>query len=276
MPGAADIQVYVDQFLLWGARVVVAAAIFFIGRYLARWLSGLVVRAIRKFSADRAIASFAETLAYWLLLTVVILAALDQLGLSITSLLAVLAAAGLAVGLALKDSLSNVASGLLIIVLRPFTVGDYVTMAGHSGTVTEIGLFCTRLQTPDNRLITISNSDIFGGAIVNEYVYPTRRVDLVVSIAYEDDIAKARAIAEGILRGDPRVLSDPPPTVYVAELADSGINLNIRPWVKSGDYWPFYWEMLEAVKTAFDRGGITIPYPQREVRLRSNGGDGRG
>jgi len=179
----------------------------------------------------------------------------------------VLGALGLAVGLALKDSLSNIAAGIMIILFRPFRIGDAVTIAGVTGSVQQIGLFNTVLHTPDNQKIIVPNSKILGDIITNITANETRRIDLVVGISYEDDIDKAKAILWELAAKDQRILKDPAPTIAVAELADSSVNLVFRPWVKTSDYWAVRFDLTEQIKKTFDAEGVSIPYPQQDVHL---------
>jgi small conductance mechanosensitive channel len=183
------------------------------------------------------------------------------------SFAAVLAAAGLAIGLALQGSLGNFASGVMLIALRPFKAGDYIEAAGTAGTVTEVHVFATTLTTPDNRVVIVPNGQITSGNIVNYSAKDTRRLDLVFGIGYGDDVVKARAVLQDIVSGVPRVLGDPAPTIAVLALGESSVDIAVRPWVKSGDYWPLAFDLKEKVKVEFDRQGISIPFPQRDVHL---------
>ena len=210
---------------------------------------------------------FLGNIAYGILLVAVVLAAVDSLGVNVTSLMAILGAAGLAVGLALKDSLSNFASGVMIIIFRPFNIGDFVTAGGSSGVVDEIGLFATLMHTGDNQRIIVPNSAILNGTIVNTSALSTRRIDLVIGIGYDDNIGQARDIIMGILEADERIFKDPAPDVAVAELGDSSINLNVRPWVNAADYWTVRPDLLEHIKVQLDSAGISIPYPQQDVHM---------
>jgi small conductance mechanosensitive channel len=218
---------------------------------------------------DDMLTKFVSNILYTVLLVVVAIAALDQLGVQTTSLLAVLGAAGLAVGLALKDSLANFASGVMLIIFRPFKVGDFIEAAGIAGVVEEVRIFSTIMRTGDNRGIIIPNGQIYGGPIVNVTARPTRRIDMVFGIGYEDDIRKARQLIEAELAADERILEDPAPVVMVAELADSSVNINVRPWVNTGDYWDVRGNLLERIKLSFDENGISIPYPQRDVHMHN-------
>lgn len=200
-----------------------------------------------------------------------ILAAIDTLGVNVTSLLAVLGAAGLAVGLALKDSLSNFAAGVMLMVFRPFRIGDFITAGGTSGVVDEIGLFCVLMRTGDNQRIIIPNSAVFGSTIVNTSALPTRRIDLVIGISYDDNIGTAKQIIENVIKADSRVLENPAPVIAVSELGDSSVNLVVRPWVNTADYWAVRWDLTENIKVKLEEGGISIPFPQRDVHLYNEG-----
>lgn len=256
-----------ENALDWGIKIVTAIAIFFIGKMVAKMAASLLEKALTKSGTDTMLVGFLRNIAYSVLLIAVLLAAVDSLGVNVTSLMAILGAAGLAVGLALKDSLSNFAAGVMIIIFRPFNIGDYITAGGTSGVVDEIGLFATMMHTGDNQRIIVPNSAILGSNITNSSALPTRRIDLVIGIGYDDNIGQARDIILAILQADERILADPEPGVAVAELGDSCINLNVRPWVNSGDYWTVRPYLLEAIKVKFDEAGISIPYPQQDVHM---------
>lgn len=250
-----------------GLKVLIAILTFYIGRMIAKKLAEVTRKIMIKARVDETLRGFLRNIIYYALLAAVIVMALGQAGLNITSFLAVLGAAGLAVGLALKDSLSNFAAGVMLIMLNFFKKGDYVTVAGESGTVAAVRIFNTILNTPDNRQIIIPNASILNSSITNVSANPTRRVDLVFGIGYDDDLLKAKTILENILAEDPRVLKDPAPNVAVNELADSSVNFVVRPWVNSSDYWAVYWDLTEKVKLTFDAEGISIPFPQTDVHL---------
>jgi len=252
---------------LYGLRVVSAIAIFVIGRWVAKGITRLIKRLMVKRKVDETLVSFVSHLGYVALLAFVIVAALNKLGIQTASFIAVIAAAGLAIGLALQGSLSNFAAGILMIIFRPFKVGDYIEGAGVAGTVETIQIFTTQLKTPDNKTIIIPNSKISSDNIVNYSTKGTRRVELVFGIAYDDDIDKARQIIMDIITNDARVLKDPEPLVVVSELANSSVNLTTRAWAASADVWNFFFETTEKVKKAFDAQGITIPFPQRDVHI---------
>lgn len=251
----------------WGMSIAIALAIFFIGKILARMLSKLLEKVLLRSGTNSLLVGFMVNISYAILIVAVVLAAVDSLGVNITSLLAIVGAAGLAVGLALKDSLSNFASGVMIIIFRPFATGDYITAGGTSGVVDEIGLFATLMHSGDNQRIIVPNSAILGGNIINTSALPTRRIDMVFGIGYDDNIGQARDIIMAILEADERILEDPAPSVSVGELAESSVNLKVRPWVMSGDYWSVKPDLLELIKVKFDEVGISIPYPQQDVHM---------
>ena len=253
----------------WSIKIAVALAIFVIGRWIAKWLTGVVRKLMAKSDMDDMLIQFLGNIVYTILLLVVVMAALDHIGIQTTSLLAVFGAAGLAIGLALKDSLGNFSSGVMLILFRPFKVGDFIEAGGESGVVEEVRMFATILRTGDNREVIIPNSQIYGGTIVNYSANETRRIDLVFGIGYDNDIAKAKQTLDSVMQQDERILSYPAPAVAVGELANSNVNFNVRPWVKSTDYWPVRADMLEKVKLAFDANGISIPYPQQDVYMRN-------
>ncbi len=268
LPGDWTDPTFIQSLLIpWGIRIAVALAIFIVGRWVAGWLAGIVRKVMVKSHMDEMLVNFLGNIVYTILLLVVVMAALDHLGIQTTSLLAVFGAAGLAVGLALKDSLGNFSSGVMIILFRPFKVGDFIEAGGASGVVEEVRMFATILLTGDNRQIIVPNGQIYGGTIINYSAKQTRRIDLVFGIGYGDDIARARQLIIEIMQQDERILSDPAPNVAMGELADSSVNFNVRPWVKSADYWPVRADMLEKVKLAFDANGISIPFPQQDVHM---------
>ena len=252
---------------LYGMKIVVALIIFFVGKMVAKWISQLAQSAMIKKQVDPALQHFVSSLVYFSLLAFVVIAALAQIGIQTASFIAVVGAAGLAIGLALQGSLANFAAGFLILLLRPFRIGDYVEIAGTAGTVDKIMIFNTELTTPDNKKIIIPNGRITADNIVNYSANDTRRVDLVMGISYGDDIDKAKQVINDVLAADERVLKDPEPTVKVAELADSSVNIIVRPWAKTGDYWGLYWDLTETLKKRFDQEGISIPFPQRDVHM---------
>ncbi len=245
----------------------IALAILLIGLWLAKRIKNISMAVMEKRGLDPLLASFSASIAHILVVVFVVIASLGQLGIQTTSLIAVLGAAGLAVGLALQGSLSNFASGVIIIALRPFKVGDFVEAGGISGIVEGIQIFSTSMRTGDNKSIIVPNSAITGGIITNYSAKDTRRVDLVVSIGYSDDIPTAKAILQKLVDEDDRILKDPAPVIAVNELADNSVNLVVRPWTSTADYWNVYWDLTEKVKMTFDKEGISIPFPQRDVHL---------
>jgi small conductance mechanosensitive channel len=251
-----------------GFNIVVALIIFFVGRWLARLISKLVGKGLAKSDLDRTLVKFTKNLTYIGLLVFVVIAALARAGIETTQFAVVLGAAGLAIGLALQGSLANFAAGFLMIVFRPFRVGDFIEAAGVKGTVQEIHIFNTVLNRPDNVRVTIPNAQLTAGNIMNYTVNGTRRVDLLIGVSYEDDLKKARQVIEEVLANDERVLKEPAPTVAVSELADSSVNFVVRPWVKAADYWNVYFDVTAKVKLALDKSGITIPFPQRDVHIK--------
>ncbi len=251
----------------YGTNLVFAILIYIIGKWIARGVKSILVRAMEKAQVDKLLVTFVSNLAYAGLLTVVIIAALGQLGIQTASFIAILGAAGLAVGFALQGSLSNFAAGVLIIVFRPFKVGDFVEAGGIAGVVESIDIFTSHIRTGDNKAITIPNGKIMGDTIINYSAKETRRIDLVIGISYDADIKQAKSILSDIVSADERILNDPAVTIGVLELADSSVNIALRPWVKSGDYWAVYFDLQETIKYRFDEAGIGIPYPQTDVHL---------
>jgi small conductance mechanosensitive channel len=248
-------------------QAIIALAIFILGRWVARFATGLVGKLMKKNGMDAMLIKLVEKVVYVALLGVVVLAAIDQLGIDTTSALAIFGAAGLAVGLALKDSLSNFAAGVMLILHRPFSVGDFVEVSGVSGKVFEVSLISTVLITGDNRRIIIPNGIVYSDKIVNHSAEDTRRVDVIFGIGYDDDMATAQKLIMEVMKGDPRILADPEPAIALAELADSSVNLAARPWAKTEDYWAVKGDLMKNVKQAFDANGISIPYPQQDLHV---------
>lgn len=253
----------------WTIRIVTAAAIWIIGKWVAEKLTGVLRNVMTRAGVDVMLAQFLGNIINTVLLVVVVIAALDNLGVPTTSMLAVFGAAGLAVGLALKDSLGNFASGVMLITFRPFKVGDFIEAGGISGVPEEIRIFSTVMRTPDNRQIIVPNGQIANGVIINYNAKPTRRLDLVFGISYGDDIRKAKTIIERIIGEDERILKDPAPLVAIGELADSRVTINVHPWVNTEDFGTVRADLLERVKLAFDAEGVTIPFPQRDVHIHA-------
>jgi len=266
IPDNIDIQQLIETYVLpWGINIVMALAIFVIGKFIVGILVKLSKKLMVKANVDKLLVNFIGSIINTVLLLFVVIAALDQLGVDTTSMIALVGAAGLAIGLALQGTLQNLASGVMLIIFRPFTDGDFIEAAGVTGVVEEIGIFSITMRTGDNREIIIPNGEVYGGTITNNSRRATRRVDMVFGIGYDDDLKKAKDILNRILSEDERVLKDPAPLVAVAELADSSVNFNVRPWCATGDYWSVYFDTHEKVKLTFDAEGISIPYPQMDV-----------
>ena len=256
----------------YGLKIIGAIIILILGRIAAGIGRSICRRVLQKTKTDPSIISFVGSLAYVIILVFAVLAALAKFGIQTASFVAVLGAAGFAVGFALQGSLANFAAGVLILVLRPYKIGDYIEGAGVAGTVKKIELFTTVLATPDNAKIIVPNGKLFGDVIKNVSGYDTRRVDLVIGIGYSSSIQKAYEVLKKILDEEERVLSDPVPQIAVSELADSSVNLVVRPWVKSADYWSTKFDLTRRIKEAFDENGIDIPFPQ--VVMHSAQADG--
>jgi small conductance mechanosensitive channel len=252
---------------VFGLKILAAIAIFVIGKWVAGFLRNFSAKLMTKSKVDATLVRFLGHVIYVALLVFVILAALGQLGIQTTSFIAIIGAAGLAVGLALQGSLSNFAAGVLMIIFRPFKVGDVIEGAGVLGTVEEIQIFTTQLKTPDNRMVIIPNGKLTDDNIINYTAKPARRVDLVFGVSYSDDIDKVKAVIADVLKQDDRILADPPVTIGLLEMADSSINFAVRPWVKPADYWNVYFNINESMKKRFDAEGISIPFPQRDVHV---------
>ena len=248
-------------------NILAAVAIFIVGRWVAKLLRAVSVRLMARANVDETLSKFLANIIYSLLLTFVVVAAVDRLGVNTTSLAAVLAAAGLAVGFALQSSLANFASGVMLILFKPFKVGDFVEAGGSKGVVEEIHIFSTIMRTGDNVQIIVPNGQITGGTITNFSAKATRRIDLVVGCGYGDDLKAVRDFLESLVAGDDRILKDPEPVVAVNELADSSVNFVVRPWVGAADYWVVRWDLTEKIKLGFDEKGFNIPYPQQEVHV---------
>ena len=261
-----DVQQIIETYVLpWGINIVMALAIFIIGKFIIGVLVNVAKKLMLKAKVDKILVNFIASIIKTVLLLFVVIAALDQLGVDTTSMIALIGAAGLAIGLALQGTLQNLASGVMLIIFRPFTDGDFIEAAGVSGVVEEIGIFSITMRTGDNREVIVPNGEIYGGTITNNSRRATRRVDMVFGIGYDDDLLQAKAILNRILSEDERILADPAPTVAVGELADSSVNFYVRPWCNTSDYWGVYGDIHEKVKLTFDAEGISIPYPQMDV-----------
>jgi len=253
----------------YGLKLIGAVAILIAGKIVAGLLRKLIARLLTRLKTDQAIVSFAGTLVYVLILVFAVVAALSNLGVEMTSFIALIGAAGLAVGFALQGTLSNFAAGILILIFRPFRVGDWISAAGVLGEVREIQIFETVLVTADNIRITVPNGKIYGDVIENITTLGTRRVEVEVGISYSAPVKKAHQILERLCREDGRILADPAPQVVVSELADSSVNFKVRPWTKSSDFWAVKFDLTRKIKETFDEEGIEIPFPQRVVHMVS-------
>ncbi len=254
--------------LSYSVKVLVALVILYLGRWLSKSLTRMLEKALIHRKVDRAVVSFLSGIIQAAIMVATILIALSQVGIQTASFIAILGAAGLAIALALQGSLSNFASGVLIILFRPFRAGDFVDAAGVSGVVEKIEIFQTVMKSSDNKRIIVPNSQITGSAIINYSAEKTRRVDLTVGISYDSDLKKAKQLLEQILKADSRILAEPAPTIAVGALADSSVNILIRPWVNAADYWPVYWDTLEKIKLTFDEHQIVIPFPQMDLHFK--------
>ncbi len=256
-----------EMLMQYGPKLLAAIAIFIIGKMIAKWIKKMISRLMTKSNVDPMIIGFTSSLAYIGLMVFVVVAALGQVGIQTTSFIAILGAAGLAIGLALQGSLANFAAGFLLIIFRPFKVGDVIEAAGVTGKVDVIQIFTTTLKTPDNKTIIVPNAKLGNDNIINYSTQKTRRVDMVVGVSYDADLKEVRSILQEIVDQDKRILRDPEPQIVVGELADSSVNFYVRVWVESGDYWGVYFDANETVKIRMDAAGIGIPYPQRDVHL---------
>lgn len=262
-----QLEFYASQY---GLNLIFAILILVVGLWLAKVLTKSLMKTLNKKNVDPTLSKFIIALTRIALILFVILAAINRVGIQTTSFVAVLGAAAFAVGFALQGSLSNFASGVMLIIFRPLKVGDYIEGAGQSGTVEEVGIFVTILKTPDNKVIFIPNSKLMGDSIINYSVKDKRRVDMVFGISYSDDIDKAKKVINQIISNDPRILKDPAPQIVVSALADSSVNFYVRPWVNSADYWGVYFDITEAIKKSFDDHELSIPFPQRDVYIHQS------
>ncbi|NQT37194.1 MAG: mechanosensitive ion channel [Planctomycetes bacterium] len=248
-------------------NILAAIVLFIVGRWVAKILRAFSVKLMARADVDETLSKFLANIVYGLLLTFVVVAAVDRLGVNTTSLAAVIAAAGLAIGLALQSSLANFASGVMLILFKPFEVGDFVEAGGSKGVVEEIHIFSTIMRTGDNIQMIVPNGQITGGTITNFTAKKTRRIDLVIGCGYGDDLKAVRDFLESLIAADERILKDPEPVVAVNELADSSVNFVVRPWVGAADYWAVRWDLTEKIKLGFDEKGFSIPYPQQDVHV---------
>jgi small conductance mechanosensitive channel len=257
----------IEGISLYGMKVLAAIIILVVGLWVAKRLKNLLRRVLEKKQVDPTLVGFFANLLYGTLAVFVVIAAINKLGMQTTSFVAVIGAAGLAIGLALQGSLSNFAAGVLLILFKPFKAGNFIKAGGEAGIVVEVGLLTTELKTPDNVKIVMPNSSILGGPITNFSAHDTRRVDMVVGVSYGDDLNKTKQVIDGILANDERVLKDPAPQVAVSNLGDSSVDFVVRPWVNAADYWDFKFDFTKTVKERLEAEGISIPFPQRDVHL---------
>ena len=263
-----NVNELIDTYLIpFGMKLIVAIIIFVIGKMVAKLLVNLFGKIMKHSKYDDMLIDFLKSIVNAILMLFVIVASLDHLGVDTTSLVAILGAAGLAIGLSLQGSLQNFAAGVMLLVFRPFKQGDFVEAGGTAGVVKNITIFTTIMTTPDNKEIIVPNGNIYSGNIINYSAKATRRVDMVFGIGYDSDLRQAKQILQEILDADERILKDPEAQIAVSELADSSVNFVVRPWVKSADYWGVLFDTTESVKLKFDEVGISIPFPQMDVHM---------
>ncbi|TNH08918.1 mechanosensitive ion channel family protein [Testudinibacter sp. TR-2022] len=263
-----DFNTVLNQWIIpYGTKILLAIAIYFIGKSVARFLSGLLGKAVLRSSKDEMLQGFVSSISYFLFLLIVVIAALSQLGINTSSLVALIGAAGLAIGLALQNSLQNFAAGVMILVFKPFRKGDYIEAGGVAGVVNQIGLLVVELRTGDNKTVLVPNGKVFGDSITNYSTNETRRVDFIFDIDYSSDITAAKQIIADCLAQESRILQNPEPTIVVGSLASNSVQLFVRPWARTADYWGVYFAITEKVKLEFDRAGIAIPFNQLNVHL---------
>lgn len=256
-----------DLLIQYGVNIISAVLILFIGNFVVKMIANSVAKVLEKKSMDKAVVEFIHGIVRYLLLVIVLIAALSRIGVQTASVVAVIGAAGLAIGLALQGSLSNFAAGVLIVAFRPFKSGDYVEVGGVAGSVEAIQIFQTVLKTPDNKMVVVPNSGVIGSPITNYSRHATRRVDLVIGVSYKADLKQTKQVIRETLEKDPRILKDPDMTIGVLALADSSVNFVVRPWCNTADYWDVYFDSTQAIKEALDAAGIEIPFPQMDVHL---------
>lgn len=268
-------QEYIDMLVElatnYGLNVIFAILILIIGMMIAGWVRRLVLKLCEKSTRiDITLGAFFSSLARYIIIIFTVLAVLDRFGVETTSLVAILGAASLAIGLALQGTLSNVAAGVMLLIFRPFKVGDVIEAGGHVGSIKDLGLFVTEMATGDNVKIIVPNGQIWGSSIKNFSAHENRRVDLLIGIGYSDDIDKAIAEIGNVLDADDRVLKTPEASIFVGELADSSVNIVVRAWTANGNYWPLKAALTKNIKHKFDETGINIPFPQRDIHIVSN------
>jgi small conductance mechanosensitive channel len=263
----------IDFGMDFGIKLATALAIFLIGKFIIRLIVGTISKVMTNQAVDKTLKTFICNFVQISLMVVVVIASIGALGVETTSFIAIIGTAGLAVGLALQGSLSNFASGVLIVLFRPYRVGDFIEAAGIAGSVDQVQILTTILKTGDNKQIIVPNSQIMDSIITNYSANDTRRVDMVIGVSYDDDLDKVRKILQNLIATEERILDEPATTIAVSELADSSVNFVVRPWVKSSDYWGVMFDMTEAIKKRFDKEGISFPYPQQDVHLYNQDSD---
>lgn len=257
----------IELIMTYGPKLLLAIVVLLVGLWLIKILVKAFKKVLENAGTDVSLQKFLTSLVSILLKALLIISVASMIGIATTSFVAILGAAGLAIGLALQGSLANFAGGVLILLFKPFKVGDFINAQGHAGTVHEIQVFNTILKTPDNKTIIIPNGPLSNGSIINLSTEALRRVDLTYAISYKDDIKKAKDVLHAVVDGDKRVLKDPAPAILVSQLSDSAVNFEVRAWCNTSDYWDIYFDMHEKVKLAFDKAGVSIPYPQRELHV---------
>ena len=258
-----------DLLLQYAVNIIAALAILIIGNLVVKAVSNSMTKLLNKKEMDPAVVHFIASLVRYVLFTIVLIAALGRVGVQTASVVAVIGAAGLAVGLALQGSLANFAAGVLIVAFRPFKAGDYVEISGVAGSVESIQIFQTVLTTPDNKMIVVPNGSVIGGPIVNYSRHATRRIDYVIGVSYGADLKQTKEVIHRVLAAEKRLLPTPTPTVGVQALADSSVNFVVRPWVKTAEYWDVYFDLLQAIKEELDKEGIEIPFPQMDIHVNN-------
>ncbi|HDZ3574969.1 TPA: mechanosensitive ion channel [Mannheimia haemolytica] len=265
-----NIETMLNEWIIpYGTKILLAIAIFVVGKFLARLISRLLGKAALKSTKDEVLQSFIVSISYFLLLLIVVIASLSQIGINTSSLVALIGAAGLAIGLSLQNSLQNFAAGVMLLIFKPFRKGDLIETGGMTGVVEQMGLLVLELRTGDNKTVLLPNGKVFSDSIINYSNNPTRRIDFTFDISYESNLKEAKEIIQRILDANTYVLKDPAPVVAVGALAPHSVQLVVRPWVQTPNYWAAYWEIIEQVKLAFGEAGISIPYNQMELHIKS-------
>ncbi len=265
-----NIETMLNEWIIpYGTKILLAIAIFVVGKFLARLISRLLGKAALKSTKDEMLQSFIVSISYFLLLLIVVIASLSQIGINTSSLVALIGAAGLAIGLSLQNSLQNFAAGVMLLIFKPFRKGDLIETGGMTGVVEQMGLLVLELRTGDNKTVLLPNGKVFSDSIINYSNNPTRRIDFTFDISYESNLKEAKEIIQRILDANTYVLKNPAPVVAVGALAPHSVQLVVRPWVQTPNYWAAYWEIIEQVKLAFGEAGISIPYNQMELHIKS-------